>query len=37
MIDSHLLNTFDLVRHRNIIVSDNAMKDIVVRLADNDE
>ncbi|MDR1891040.1 MAG: 50S ribosomal protein L4 [Puniceicoccales bacterium] len=37
MIDSHSLNAFDVVRHRNVIVSDDAMKAIVARLADNKE
>ncbi|MDR2628722.1 MAG: 50S ribosomal protein L4 [Puniceicoccales bacterium] len=34
MIDSNSLNAFDVVRHGNVIISDNAMKAVVDRLTD---
>ncbi|MDR1173506.1 MAG: 50S ribosomal protein L4 [Puniceicoccales bacterium] len=37
MIDSNSLNAFDVVRHRNVIISDSAVKAVVARLADNKE
>ncbi|MDR1232786.1 MAG: 50S ribosomal protein L4 [Puniceicoccales bacterium] len=37
MIDSNSLNAFDVVRHRNVIISDSAVKAVMARLADNKE
>ncbi|MDR1528192.1 MAG: 50S ribosomal protein L4 [Puniceicoccales bacterium] len=37
MIDSNSLNAFDVVRHGNVIISDNAIKAVMARLADNEE
>ncbi|MDR2779076.1 MAG: 50S ribosomal protein L4 [Puniceicoccales bacterium] len=37
MIDGHSLNAFDVVRHKNIVLSEDALKTMVTRLADNKE
>ncbi|MDR1457365.1 MAG: 50S ribosomal protein L4 [Puniceicoccales bacterium] len=37
MIDSNSLNAFDVVRHGNVIISDNAIKTVIARLTDNRE
>ncbi|MDR1413914.1 MAG: 50S ribosomal protein L4 [Puniceicoccales bacterium] len=33
MIDSHSLNAFDIVRHKNVVISDSAMKTVAVRIS----
>jgi ribosomal protein L4 len=37
MIDNNSLNAFNVVRHENVILSDNATKTVVSRLTDNGE